>query len=353
MLDGFSDEYLIVIGVAWLVVVLLPFVVAWLQPWQSRRTWVRRGAKVGLCLWAAAATSLASETAFDLLYDTTDTFALCQSSKRWYARHVRNNNMGFRDRKRFTFAKESAERRIVLLGDSFAFGHGIKDPADRFGDILEARSAETSNGRWELYNLSQPGLPTSLMLQRLQQLAEKKLEFDVLLLAYNLNDLEDLDEASRYIVGTIILDQPSNWVLRECYLPSFLYYRVRQFSRPEVRGYFDWLTDAYAGEAWEQQRELLDQIQDWCHRRDVELLVVVWPFMHLLDAEYPFLEVHQQLTQYWQSRKVPVLDLLSELSPHAADGLVVNRYDGHPNERANALAADAIWEHLLNPRVTP
>jgi len=352
MLDGFSDQYLIVIGLAWLTVILLPLFAGWLQPWRSRRAWLRRVTKVGLGLWTLALTLLAAETAFALFYDTTDTFALCKVSKRWYDRHVQLNNMGFRDRKSFAPRKDPGRRRIVLLGDSFAFGHGIKDPADRFGDLVEARCVQASHGTWELYNLSQPGLPTSLMLERLDQLADDGFEFDVLLLAYNLNDVEDLDENSRMIVGTIILDQPSNWVLSECYLPNFLYYRTAQFSRPEVRSYFDWLTAAYEGEEWERQQAQLDELRGWCDRHEVQLLVVEFPFLHLLGDNYKFKEVHQTLDDYWRSHSVPVLDLLDVLQPHVAEGLTVNRFDGHPNERAHALAAEAIWEELLKDRVT-
>ena len=351
MLDGFSDEYLIVIGLAWLAVILSPLFVGWLQPWRSRRAWLRRATKVGLCLWTLAFTLLGAETAFALFYDTTDTFALCKTSKRWYERHVQPNNMGFRDRKTFTPQKPSGRQRIVLLGDSFAFGHGIKDPADRFGDVVEARCVEASGGAWELYNLSQPGLPTSLMLKRLDQLADDGFELDVLLLAYNLNDVEDLDENSRYIVGTIILDQPSNWVLSECYLPNFLYYRSSQFSRPEVRDYFDWLTAAYEGEGWARQRAQLDELREWCDRNEVELLVVMFPFLHTLGESYKFGPAHQTLNDYWRSHDVPVLDLLDVLQPHAAEGLTVNRFDGHPNERAHALAGEAMWEDLLKERI--
>jgi hypothetical protein len=352
MLDGFSDEYLIVIGLAWLAVILLPLIAAWLQPWRSRRTWLRRTTKAGLCLWTLAFTLLGAETAFALFYDTTDTFALCKTSKRWYERHVQPNNMGYRDRKTFTPRKLPGRHRIVLLGDSFAFGHGIKDPANRFGDLVEADCVAASGGAWELYNISQPGLPTTLMLNRLDHLTDEGFEFDVLLLAYNLNDVEDLDEDSRYIVGTIILDQPSNWVLSECFLPNFLYYRCSQFSRPEVRGYFDWLTSAYEGEGWERQRAQLDELRGWCNRNGIELLVVTFPFLHTLGEKYKFRPAHRTLNDYWRSYNVPVLDLLDVLQPHAAEGLTVNQFDGHPNERAHALAAAAIWEELLRTRVT-
>jgi hypothetical protein len=45
---------------------------------------------------------------------------------------------------------------------------------------------------------------------------------------------------------------------------------------------------------------------------------------------------------------VPVLDLRPVLESHAGEGLTVNRFDAHPNERAHALAAAAIERELLD-----
>lgn len=351
MFVGFADEYLLAMGGAWLAVIGTLLLAMYLQPWRSRRNWIRRAAKPGLTAWMLAFLLVVAETVFALGYDSTDTFALCRTSKRWYERHVALNNMGFRDQKRFQDRKPVGRSRIVLLGDSFAFGHGVKDPNNRFGDILEKKCIAESEDGWELYNISQQGLPTSLMVERLDQLAADGFELDVLLLAYNLNDVEDLDENSRHVIGTIILDQPSSWVVRECYLPNFLYYRSQQFTRPELQGYFHWLVNAYHGEVWDTQRRQLDEIREWCDRRGVELLVVIFPSLVDMD-DYQFDEAHRVLNEYWQDNDVPVLDLLPILRPHAAEGLIVNRFDAHPNERAHELAASAIWEELLRPRVS-
>jgi hypothetical protein len=44
---------------------------------------------------------------------------------------------------------------------------------------------------------------------------------------------------------------------------------------------------------------------------------------------------------------VPCLDLKTALLPHVGEGLTVNRFDAHPNERAQALAAEALERELL------
>jgi hypothetical protein len=39
------------------------------------------------------------------------------------------------------------------------------------------------------------------------------------------------------------------------------------------------------------------------------------------------------------------------MQKHSAEGLIVSRFDAHPNERANKLAADAIFEWLTKKDV--
>jgi len=48
------------------------------------------------------------------------------------------------------------------------------------------------------------------------------------------------------------------------------------------------------------------------------------------------------LSSFWKKLGTPYLDLSEVLAPHASEALVVNGHDSHPNERAHALAADAI-----------
>jgi hypothetical protein len=43
-----------------------------------------------------------------------------------------------------------------------------------------------------------------------------------------------------------------------------------------------------------------------------------------------------------------VLDLVETLEPHVDEGLTVNRYDAHPNERAHKLVAEALRAGLFD-----
>ena len=356
MLVGLPEDYLIVSGIGWGTVILAMVIFASLRPWKAHTRIVRILARLFLAVWTLIVLLASLETGFALLYDTTDSFSLTNVSRRWYERHVRYNNMGYRDDKSFQLTVPKGEKRIMIIGDSFTFGHGIADIANRFSDVLENRCHQELGANWEIDNFALPALATSSQLSLLRELGERGLQADLCLLVYCLNDIEDLVPDSRIIVGTIILDLPSHWLFRRTYFPNFLYYRYRQFSRPEVRGYFEWLAEAYRGPVWNEQVKQLDELRHWCSDSETPLLVALFPFLTNLGPEYPFEEAHRKLRDYFARHQVPCLDLLETFRAHRNERLVVNRFDAHPNERAHALAAEAIWDNLLEDRlrqVTP
>ena len=344
---GLSLSYWATLGAGWLAAAILLLVFVKLRPWRSARAAVRRGAGFFFLLWTLAALFLAAESLFVACYCTTDSFGLSLVSARWQERYVARNNWDCRDRKYYRGQPAEGVKRLTILGDSFAFGHGVAKIEDRFGERLGAKLSATG-AKWEVQNLAEPGASTKWEAERLEQLAAKEgYRTDVVLLAYCLNDLEDLVPETADVVGSIILDKPSNYFCREFHLPNFLYYRWRQFGRPEVQGYFGWLKKGYEPPLWDKQRERLDRIVSWCAERKVKLVVAIFPFMAGLGDDYAFAAAHRRLDAYFKEKNVPCCDLLPVYREHRGERLVVNRYDAHPNERAHALAADAIWDLVL------
>ena len=71
----------------------------------------------------------------------------------------------------------------------------------------------------------------------------------------------------------------------------------------------------------------------------------VFPFLDRLD-DYPFASAHRALRTFAAQEGIPFCDLLPTYIEHREEDLVVNAFDAHPNERAHALAAEAILEFL-------
>ena len=68
-------------------------------------------------------------------------------------RYVRLNRAGFRDTDH-PLAPQPGTRRLLLVGDSYAFGAGVRQPADRFGEQLQAALMRMSGQPWEVINNS-------------------------------------------------------------------------------------------------------------------------------------------------------------------------------------------------------
>src|SRR5262245_14665014 len=101
-----------------------------------RRRWSRiapqrvKWANAGLSVWMFLAALTVVELYFAIVYDQSDSFNMSLVSQHWFLRHVVPNNAGFRDARPLLEHVPAGMQRICFVGDSFTFGHGIKNVAD-------------------------------------------------------------------------------------------------------------------------------------------------------------------------------------------------------------------------------
>jgi hypothetical protein len=124
------------------------------------------------------------------------------------------------------------------------------------------------------------------------------------------------------------------------------YHHFKASRDPYLGGYCSFVLEAYQGAVWEQQQKRLKAFRDLIQAHGGHLAVVTFPFLHALGPNYEYRFIHDQLNRLWQELGVPQLDLLPFYEGLPSSQLTVNRYDAHPNERANQLAAEAIAKWL-------
>ncbi|MDA1018252.1 MAG: SGNH/GDSL hydrolase family protein [Planctomycetota bacterium] len=297
-----------------------------------------------LSLWMLSVLVTTAELYFAVIYDTTDSFSMTETSKRWFRKHVRLNEAGYRDGP-LVRRLEDGVKRVAFVGDSFTFGHGVANAEDRFSDRIAADLASQTPLRFEVANLSRCGTGLIALRKLLESELQQRTQLDVVVYSICLNDIDDFQPAAEY--ADTSLNRPKFLVFKRSYLMNFLYFRCVQFTHPNVRDYFTEVKDLYAGDAWLKFAEELDQLHQLCRAHDASLRIVVFPFLHNLGPDYPMDLAHRRIVEYCVDRHVPCLDLAPELLPHVAEGLTVNSFDAHPNERAHALAATAIKRELL------
>ena len=81
---------------------------------------------------------------------------------------------------------------------------------------------------------------------------------------------------------------------------------------------------------WEQSRRALDEIQELSAEHGAQFLVVIFPFFHDLDGEYPFQIVHDAVRGYCESVGIPVLDLRDRYREYNGSELWMHETDQPP-----------------------
>jgi len=331
---------------------------------------------VFVCLLGFAA--LLSETYLRFCSVKTDAFGMTLPARRWFLIHTEYNSLKCRD-KEWATDKPQGMRRIAFVGDSFTFGWGIERTEDRFTDLLQARFDARNPGAVEVMNVAKPGWDTGEQIQPIRDIIARY-SVDEIVLCVTPNDIEKLLPTSDGFDPTVP-PQPSLFNTDSSCLVDYLYRRVYTPYARSVRNYHDWLADGYADpNLWRAQQRQFASIIRACDDDGAELRMVLLPFILTGGEKYDARTIHANIREFFELNGVQVVDLLPVLadravgkkkgatgSDHAELGdrdpettvrpgrtlrgyepseLVVNRHDPHPNEKANALFAEQIWQAL-------
>jgi hypothetical protein len=318
------------------------------------RSWARAGQpkKGSLVIWArlvcfVCLTSLllaGAEAYYRFGVDTTDSFGRTRINMRWFQRHWKLNQMGYRDSVTFyPLSRAPGKRRITFLGDSFTAGHGVSDVEDRFANQIRNRGTD------EVHVWADLGYDTGHAIELVQGLITNGYQFDRVVLVYTLNDIGDLSPEWKAMAEEIRSAPPPPFLIRHSFFLDMCYYRLKARLNPDISNYCQSMLECYNGPLWEQQQRRLKQLRSLVESHGGRLLVVIFPFLQHLGPAYEFRAVHTKLDRFWQDLGVPYLDLLSVYEAHRGEKLTVNAHDAHPNVRAHALAAEAIEHFLKTP----
>ena len=286
---------------------------------------------------------LGGELYYRLIYDTTDSIAYTKVSQQWVKRYVVENSAGFRDNIQYALPIAPGKRRVSFLGDSFTVGHGVKSVEDRFPNLLRADHPD-----WEVHVLAKLGWDTGMELRELEKYLNDGYQPDLVVLVYCLNDVADLfPEWSAALHKLNAESKQANWLRRHSYFLDILHHRRQVASNPQIKNYYDFVKRGYEGAPWELQQQRLIALKRLVEIHRGRLAVITFPFLQSLGESYDYRLVHEQLARFWSELGVSQLDLLPVFDGMPSGQITVNRYDPHPNEQANALAAKAIDTFLI------
>jgi GDSL-like lipase/acylhydrolase family protein len=265
-----------------------------------------------------------------------------------FAVEFRYNSLYFRERE-LSAAKAPDVVRVVLLGDSFTEGQGVKE-ADTTARRLETLLNASGGRRFEVLNCARRGAD----FPSLHRMFEKvlPLEPDIVVHAMVLNDPERSKEfeARRGHLDDWILDRRRLLAGTGSPPPGFFESRLLAFVADRVDGWrvrretTRWYLDLYGpanAEGWARTQEDMRDMARRMRDRGGRFLVASWPLLVDLDA-YPFTAADETIARFCAEAGIPRVDLRPALRGHPAETLWVHPVDHHPNEVAHALAASAL-----------
>jgi hypothetical protein len=265
-----------------------------------------------------------------------------------YAVESRYNSLRFRDAE---FApKTPGVRRVMVLGDSFTEGEGVKEP-DTYPRVLEERLNAGGGPRFEVRNCGRRGADFPLLFEIFDEIL--RFEPDVVVYGMVLNDADRSQEfhARQDYVNDLILDRgrgaPGDPLPDMGRSDSRLlgFVRDRLETRRTTRETTRWYLDMYGEpnrEGWARTRGYLEEMNRRMRERGGHLLVASWPLIVDLEGEDPFAPATAAVSRFCLAAGILRHDLRPALRGHPASSLWVHPVDMHPNELAHRLAAESL-----------
>lgn len=257
--------------------------------------------------------------------------------------------------------KPPGKIRLIAIGDSFTYGHGLK-PGDPWPRQLEALLNGGDTGRFEVLNCgvgdTDVAATTQLFMEHLLPL-----EPDAVIYGWYLNDpvqsrgfaeqyralMDASRDQARYIPDRYISvgwDEVTD--LRRWSAIYDLIWCKRQ-ERQRGLGSLSWINGMYGPDnrdGWAESQRLLKGIAKACRDQGAVLHVAIWPMLIDLGADYPLAPAHQAIAEACRAADIPCVDLRAALAGQPNVKLILHPEDRHPSKWACRITAEAIREHL-------
>ncbi|HUL49845.1 MAG TPA: hypothetical protein VLT79_07535 [Gemmatimonadales bacterium] len=268
------------------------------------------------------------------------------SSALWIRRYVTLNRAGYRDTEH-SLARPPATHRLLLVGDSYVYGIGIRSMDGRLGEQLGRDLEQSTNVRWEIVNISHPDRNTLDEIQMLDSSVAYRPDIVILIYVFN-----DIDYLYRVTERSVLTEAPRSLVqiahpVRLLYKNSFLFQELYvRFRAVTISSRGLGLPDPYA-----DSRLLEHHVNDVAKfvavGRTVTEVVGVAPVELRITDDTAAARRYRAFVGAGVRQGLPIWPTDDVFRGRGIRELSVSRLDGHPNELANALLARALADRVV------
>lgn len=274
-----------------------------------------------------------------MFHKQTHRFNGTLGSRAWFLSNWELNSEGYRDFE-YDSTKISGKKKIMVLGDSFVAGHGVKDPNDRFSNILQEKLGDKS---YYVFNL---GVGGSDVRDENLRIREFPYQPDLLVISWYPNDIEDDGQLAgltlQHARSYHDLFAPFRYIARRSYLWNYVYW---QFAHPdELSDYFGFIKQCFSFYMAKREHfKQLDRLTQYGDSLGIPMAAVVFPFLERMP-ESGF--ATDPIVKYFQDKDIPVFDVRKSGTDLKVEDIVVNKNDPHPSEFLNRFVADSLYKIL-------
>ena len=262
---------------------------------------------------------------------------LSKASQIWWQKYWGPiNSLGFRDK---PILDEKGKKIVLVIGDSFAAGHGLKSVDERFSNILEQRLGAD---KYCIYNLGVSGADTRDEVKRLHEFPLKP---DIVILQYFPNDIEKAGrEKGLSLSGTEPYADVKgilSGIINRFYLPNFIYWQLPHtgFSTFEQ----------FVQKAYTDTTVLNSHLQDlsgliaYRDSTKAKMYAIFIPFLFQIDKSNSYTKPAES---YLAANGVELVSVSAGISQIPDNQRSVGKNDGHASGAVNALIAESLYKAM-------
>jgi len=268
----------------------------------------------------------------------------------FYPKYYKENKFGFRDSE-FELNPSPNTQRILVLGDSFTYGMGIKKGSDTYPKVLERLLNKNSidNKHFQVINAAKKGYNTAQEFYLLKTIGIAQ-NPDLVILGYYINDTEP-DNFKIPILG----NEPFFLKVMDKKLCQrfFSWYILRTKMLPDFKEINERYNLAITSkESFEKHEDIFNGMLSFLKKRNIQLVVLIIPPSCYQEGRNHFTDkglIHiRKLCEKYNVKFIDLSPVIEEMNhKYSCKELIVGKYDSHPSELVHMVYAKEIFERLV------
>lgn len=250
------------------------------------------------------------------------------------------NQFGFRDRE--VKEEDLKKKKILVSGDSFSRGDGIKDISDTYAGQLQ----KLLPPGWRVFNVSKSGVG---LRGKFYHITQFPLKPDLIILQYFPNDpMEDYQQDKLHSHDFKTVKQATligELLSKHSYFINFINYYIRPGLDAKQKDFKEMLTHIYHDKSQiAAHKHEMESVIRFARQNGVPIIILYFPFPD--ETKSSETAYYQFVSQICYEQNVPLINAGELYADMSFEERTVNRWDHHPSVLQHQKVAKLIYLKL-------